>query len=375
MKRLVLCILPFVVCAVSGFAQNVDSVKTSPLKIWGYADIYYAYDFNEPADHIRNEMTNGSTHVYSHNRHNEFALNHGMIGLSYEQGKVRGAFAYQTGSYVRANYAAEPTILQGVYEAYAGYQLHRNVWVDAGIFSSHIGSESAIASDNLTLSRSIMADNTPYYETGVKLTYTPVDKLTLTALVLNGWQNIEDHNANKATGTQIQYKPNKHILLNSSTFYGKEAAAFEPTTGLVSTDSLSTQRFFHNFYAQFLPGKRINLLTAFDVGVQQKRNAAGSYAWYNANIILTYAISNTFTLAARAEYYNDKNGVIIYSATPSGFQTFAPSIGLDVKVSDQLLWRMEGRIFYSKDAVYLKHGNASYTDSFLLTSLAIKLKS
>ena len=375
MKKLILYVLLLILYAHSSSAQQIDSLKKSSLKIWGYADIYYAYDFNEPANHIRNEMVNGNTAVYSHNRHNEFALNHGIIGLTYEQRRVRGALAYQTGTYVRANYAAEPTILQGIYEAYAGYMIHRKVWIDAGIFTSHIGSESAIASDNLTLSRSMMADNTPYYETGAKLTYAPSDKLILTGLILNGWQNIQDYNSNKALGTQIQYKPSEHILLNSSTFFGKEVTAFEPTSGLINTDSLSTQRFFHNFYAQFLFGKKIILMTAFDVGLQKKRITDGSYVWYNPNMILKYTISNTFAAVARAEYYHDKNGVIIYSGTKNGFQTFAPSLGLDVKLSEQVLWRIEGRMFYSKDPIYVKHSNAVYNDGFVLTSLAIKLKS
>ena len=36
-----------------------------------------------------------------------------------------------------------------------------NLWLDAGIFVSHIGLESANSRDNLTLTRSIMADNSP----------------------------------------------------------------------------------------------------------------------------------------------------------------------------------------------------------------------
>lgn len=375
MKRAVLILVSCILFITHVSAQKADSVKTFPLTVWGYADIYYAYDFNEPANHIRNEMVNGNTHVYSHNMHNQFALNHGIIGLTYQKERVRGAFAYQTGTYVRANYAAEPTILQGIYEAYAGYQIHSKLWIDAGIFASHIGAESAISSDNLTLSRSMMADNTPYYETGVKLSYTPIDKLTLTALVLNGWQNIEDHNSNKAIGTQIQYKPNTNILLNYSTFYGKEAGAFESTAGMISTDSVSTQRFFNDFYAQCSLSKKLTLLAAFDIGMQQKMAASGNYIWYNPNLILTYTISKTFAVAARAEYYHDKNGVIIYPGTTNGFQTFAPSLGLDVRLTEQLIWRMEGRMFYSKDAVYLKHDTPTHTDSFLMTSLALKLKS
>ena len=39
-----------------------------------------------------------------------------------------------------------------------------------------------------------MAENSPYYETGVRFTYEVGPKLTLTALVLNGWQIVRENN-------------------------------------------------------------------------------------------------------------------------------------------------------------------------------------
>lgn len=91
-------------------------------------------------------------------------------------------------------------MLKHVYEAYAGFRPFAKAWLDLGIFGSHIGFESAISKDNRTLTRSIMADNSPYYESGARLTYEVDPKLTLTGLVLNGWQNIRETNQSKALG-------------------------------------------------------------------------------------------------------------------------------------------------------------------------------
>ena len=44
----------------------------------------------------------------------------------------------------------------------------QTMWIDAGIFFSHIGSESWISRDNPTNTRSLAADFTPYYETGIR---------------------------------------------------------------------------------------------------------------------------------------------------------------------------------------------------------------
>lgn len=340
-------------------AQDTATVeeKKSPLTVWGFADFYYAYDFHEPSSRDRPGF------IYSHSRHNEFALNNAIIGIKYNTDKVRGAFAMHTGTYVRANYAAEPDILRLINEAYAGFQLANNLWLDAGIFASHIGAESAISLDNFTLTRSIMADNTPYYESGVKVTYTPSDKLTLAGFVLNGWQNITENNDNKALGTQIQFKLLSNVLLNSSTFFGREKPGY---------DSLPSMRYFHNFYTQ-IDIKKVSILAAFDIGFQEKRVGSGTNVWYNPNLIIRFKPSDKAAIAARVEYYNDEQGVIINSGTPNGFQTLSPSLNFDYKFTDNVAWRIEGRLFNSKDKIFAEDSNFENSNVFVISSLAIKL--
>jgi hypothetical protein len=337
-------------------AQNPDSVKANAIKIWGFADFYYAYDFNEPGDHNRPGF------IYSHNRHNEFALNNAILGLEFNKEKVRAALALHTGTYVRANYAAEPDLLRLIYEANAGFRLTSQVWIEAGVFSSHIGAESAISSDNFILSRSMMADNTPYYESGVKATYTPNEKLTITGLVLNGWQNIVENNNNKALGTQFRFRPVKNILFNSSTFFGKEKAAY---------DTLASMRYFHNFYTQ-IDIKKISILTCFDIGLQERRHRSGVSIWYNPNLIIRYTASEKLSIAIRTEYYHDKSGIIIYSHTVNGFQTFSSSLNFDYRFSENIVWRVEGRFFQSKDKVFVQGNEIINNNVFALSSLAVK---
>jgi hypothetical protein len=47
----------------------------------------------------------------------------------------------------------------------------KTLWLDAGIFGSHMGFESALSIDNPTLTKSFVAENSPYYWSGAKLTY------------------------------------------------------------------------------------------------------------------------------------------------------------------------------------------------------------
>src|SRR5262245_3758518 len=201
------------------FSQEEE--KPSPFTVSGYLETYYVYDFNKPADNTRPSF------VYAYNRHNEVNLNLGFIKGSYNTDNVRANLALMTGTYANANLAAEPGVLKNIYEANAGVKLsaRKNLWVDAGIFTSHIGFESAVGKDCWTLTRSIFADNTPYYEAGAKISYTSDNgKWFLSGLVLNGWQRIQRVSGNSlpSFGTQITFKPSSTVTLNSSSFIGTD---------------------------------------------------------------------------------------------------------------------------------------------------------
>jgi len=146
---------------LSASAQQLDSAIT----LSAYAEAYYSFDMAQPDDHLRPGF------FYSFNRHNEVNLNLGMIKLAYAKKNVRGNFALMAGTYAQYNLAAEPELLRSVFEANAGVKLSRtkNLWFDAGIMPSHIGFESAIGKDCWNLTRSILADNTPYYEAGARV--------------------------------------------------------------------------------------------------------------------------------------------------------------------------------------------------------------
>lgn len=336
--------------------QSTDSVKTGILKCWVFADIYYAYDFNQPSDRNRPGF------IYSHNKHNDFALNNGIIGLKCDEQNFRAALAFHTGTFIRANYANEPDFLRLIYEASIGFKVKKKLWIDAGIIPSHIGVESALSIYNPTLSRSMMAENTPYYDTGIKITYEPSKRFTLTGLILNGWQNIAENNTNKALGWQLQYKPMGNLLFNSSTFFGKETAAY---------DSISSMRYFHNFYTQAAI-KNFTITAAFDIGFQNIRHSNMVNIWYNPTFIMRYNPVNKIAIAVRIEYYQDRKGVIILTDTKNGFQVYSSSLNFDVRMKENLLWRIEGRLFRSQDPIFIFKSNSKDTDLVLLSSLAVK---
>jgi hypothetical protein len=57
-------------------------------------------------------------------------------------------------------------------------------------------------------------------------------------------------------------------------------------------------------------------------------------------------------LAARLEYYSDKQQVIIPTATPNGYKTFGASVNYDRQITSNVLWRAELKCYQSKDPIY-----------------------
>lgn len=357
MKTLILSLLTAFVLRAN--AQS-DSTK-SPLKFSGYIETYYSYDFGNPSNHNRPGF------VYSHNRHNEVSLNLGFIKAAYEKDHVRANLALMTGSYANANLAAEPGVLKNIYEANIGFKVSKTktVWVDAGIFVSHIGFESAVGKDCWNLTRNILADNSPYFESGAKVSYSSDNgQLFLSGLFLNGWQRIQriDGNSTPAFGHQLTYKPTSKIILNSSSFIGSD-----------TPDSTKRMRYFHNFYGLFQVNEKLGLILGFDIGTQQKSKGSSEYdTWYSPIAILKYSASNKINVAMRGEFYSDKNQVIIATGTPNGFQTWGYSVNVDYNIAENLMWRIEGRGLHNKDQSFVNNENKpSSQNYFMTTSLAL----
>lgn len=339
------------------FAQT-DSSKGS-VTFSGYAEAYYAYDFNNPDNH---ELP---FFLYNFKRHNEVNLNLGLVNINYSSSRVRANLGIMAGTYVQYNLAAEQELLRYVWQANVGLRLSKskNLWLDAGILPSHIGFESAIGKDNSALSRSIIAENTPYYESGIKLGYNSDNgHWFLAGLVLNGWQRIArvDGNNTPAFGTQVTFVPNEKITVNYSTFIGND-----------KPDTAKQTRYYHNLYGVFHPTSEFSITTGIDFGMEQKSEGSSEYNHVWAPVlILRYQLSEKLALAARAEWYNDENGMIIATGTENGFQTQGYSANIDYAPFKNVLLRVEARTFRSEDEVFVMDDELKNTDTFAITSLS-----
>jgi hypothetical protein len=349
-------------------APDIAVRDTAPKIVVGaFLDGYYAWDFDRPNTFDRAYTTQPA-------RHAEFNINLAFVQATITGPRYRGTLAFQIGTSVQANYAGEPHIgkisgsstAQYIQQATAGYQLSSTLWIDGGVFYAHTGYEGWVSRDNLSYTRSLMADFSPYYEAGVKLTWTATPDVVVQFDVLNGWQDISNYNTPPAFGSRVDWTVSKVVTLSYDNFAGN-----------VAPDSSAARiRFYNDWVAQYNPSDRWQFAAAFDYGLQSRTASAnGTAAWYGTAVFAKYHPTSRVGIVARVERYADPSQVIVQTGLPASFEASGASVGVDVAPVSRLLWRTELRGFHSDHAVWPTHtsGKESHDDGFLVTSLALTI--
>lgn len=346
----------FFLLLTSSALSQTDSANFS---FSGYGELYYGFDFSRPFNHEK------ASFFYNYKRHNEINLNLAYIKAAYQSSRIRANLALMTGNYAHYNLASEDEMSRFIFEANAGVRLSgkKDLWLDAGIMPSHIGFETAVGLECWNLTRSILAENSPYYETGIRLSYVGAkEKLHCSLSLLNGWQRIRkpDGIQKPSAGFQISYKTND-IVINYSNFFGSD-----------KPDSLHALRTYHNFYLIYGAEKKYGVIIGFDIGTDKKINRSFG-KWFSPVIIAKYKLSEKLILAERVEYFSDIDQIIISTGTPNGFQVLGFSSNLDYYILKKLLWRVELRTLLSRDKIFPRDNISRSNNQYFTTAVCLGL--
>jgi hypothetical protein len=341
------------------FATNLiaQKEKMGAFNFNAFAESYISFDFN------KSNETEKPNFIYNHKKLNALSANLVFGKINYTSNNLRGNLALMVGDYASNNLKAEPKWAQYILEANVGVKLSKkeNIWLDLGVMPSHIGFESAISADCWTLTRSMVAENSPYYETGAKLSFVSKnEKLTMALLALNGWQKIATPSALKkpSYGMQVTLKATDKLSFNYSNFIGTDRV-----------DNVFPTRSYHNFYLIYDNPNQYGLIIGIDLGTD-KKNVIDYGNWITPVIIYKKYVNSNVNLACRAEYYNDKHQIIVPTNTINGFKNLGISTNVDIKINKYFQWRLEVKRFSAKDAIF---SNASKSNTNFTTNLTFKL--
>lgn len=317
---------------VVGQGINLVSKKhaSTSFKLTGYGDLYLGRHW---AGYNKKE-----SFFYNHKINNQLRTNLLLLKGEVSTNRFRATLGLMSGDYSQYNLSAEPNWAKPLNEAFVGFRLSKskNIWWDAGVYSSYIGIESAISSDCPTLTRSMVAENSPYYLSGTRVVYVGDNKKHEAGVhLLNGWQRIgwDPSIVKPSLGAHYKYKVNENLSLMYGAFYGS-----------IYADSLSINRFYQHVNVAWKNGKWETWGT-LDLGIESGN------LWGAAQVMNRYTFNSHWSLAQRLEVFYDPNNrcarIGAVKETVIGGLTLCPTYLL----TDQLAIRIDTKFLMSTENI------------------------
>jgi hypothetical protein len=316
----------------------------------GFVDTYYSYNFNTPAKAC---ATVGGVGIFNclHNfdvAHNSFSLNLAEVALEKKpttdsRGGFRVDLDYGSAAAIVAGFDPSPTsINQTIQQAYLSFLAPAGkgtVQVDFGKFVTQHGAEVIETKDNWNYSRSLLFTLAiPFYHEGVRVAYSPSDKVTLGANLSNGWNNIVDNNTGKTAGFMAMLKPTAAVAWTVNYMVGPE-----------QTDDNSDMRHLFDTTITYTASPKVSLMLNYDFGKDTISRAG--VQWQGVAGYLKYTPKSWFALVPRYEFLKDGDGFM--TGTSQNLQEF--TLTSEFKHKDGVMMRVEYRGDMATTPYFIKH--------------------
>ena len=320
----------------SPFLKEIEgeSKKDNRIEFYAYGDLYLGIATGLPEKK--------SNFLYNHKINQQLRSNLLLIHGSYESKRFHTTVGLMTGDYVRYNLKEEPFWAKPLYEAYLGFLPFKKskLWLDAGVFTSYIGFETPITTDNALLSRSIVADNSPYYFSGIRGNFRSKDDSFEGAVyLLNGWQRIawQQENSRPSLGVSLKRNFSKESSLSYGLFYG--------TT---YPDTVRINRLYQQLCGTLSKGKWTHW-GSVDLGIEK------GYLWGAIQWTSQWHFHESWFLSQRLETFLDPHNRSIRIGASQGSQLGGLALCLEYKINEAFTVRIEPKALFATEAIL--HGN------------------
>jgi maltoporin len=229
---------------------------------------------------------------------------------------------------------------KNIEEAYGSYlaPVGKGLQIDVGKFVTNAGAEVIEAKDDFNYSRSLLFQLAiPLYHSGVRLTYSPNDKVTLMGGVINGWNDVNDNNTAKSVMASVTFKPSGSLSLIENYIGGPE----QPNNN-------DNWRTLSDTVITYTVNPALSLMANYDYGHDTNAADGTSVHWQGVAGYLKYQANKYVALIPRLEYYNDASGFttgVVQNLTDA-------TVTLEVKPADNFIWRIEYRGDFSNQSPF-----------------------
>jgi hypothetical protein len=267
-----------------------------------------------------------------------------------------------------------PTLAAGTTEAFDLQQAYitarapigEGIDFKVGKFVTLLGAEVIESPANWNFSRSYMFGfSIPFTHTGVLASYPLGEWGSATAGVVNGWDIVDDNNKAKSLIGNVTLTPLEKVTLSFNGITGAEQSA----------DSRDKRTVF-DFVGTYQPLEKLTLMANYDYGhesgLTQGTGAVGGFEaanWQGLALYAKYDLTDTWSLAGRWEWFDDKDNVrtkftSIGGGIPTDIDFYEWTLTSQWKLHEHLLARLEYRHDKADEQVFRRdEGLTSYMDT------------
>jgi Putative beta-barrel porin-2, OmpL-like. bbp2 len=213
--------------------------------------------------------------------------------------------------------------------------------LDAGKFITSMGYEVIEGYDGYddNASRSFLFGYAiPFTHTGLRLGYAVTPRLSAQLLVVQGWDDVQDDNSAKSIGAGLAWAPTSATSVALNGMVGPEQKSNNSNERAV-LDGVATWRLRNG----------LGLGVHGDYGHETAALGPGRDAvWTGTAVYATYPVIRTFSLALRAERFDDRDGARTGVAQTLDEVTLTPSFS----IGKHLVVRGDLRHDWSDHAVF-----------------------
>lgn len=263
----------------------------------------YNHNFNNP------DGRGNNLRIFDVN-HNNFTMDLLQLEVSKETESGVGFYSVldygKTAGLIQSDWGGDLAHNFEVQQAYMTYNfgIGNGVEMKFGKFATLLGGEVIESPYNPNVSRSFMFGYAiPFTHTGVLFSTALTDMLSLSAGVVNGWDNVVDNNDSKT------------FLGSLGLEVGDLAWTFNGVFGAENDDSGSSKTGVFDTVLTYTPMDNVDLLVNFDYGTASEALDSGDDAdWTGLSGIVTLggamldAGLEDWSFALRGEWFSDQDG-------------------------------------------------------------------
>jgi len=315
-------------------------------EIGGLVDSYYLWNSNKVGP---------SYHAFD-TKHNMFDVSMAELWLA-----KSAALDSPIGYKIRLNFGSAPDLMasasgqfaaespyKNIEEAYGSYMapVGKGLQIDVGKFVTNAGAEVIEAKDDWNYTRSLLFQLAiPLYHAGIRLTYSPSDKVTVMGGVINGWNDVTDNNSGKSVMASVTFKPTGSLSIVENYIGGPEQPG-----------NSSDWRHLSDTVISYTVNPMVSAMGNYDFttdtvgGSRVTTQGVAGYLKYQAN--------KWVAVVPRVEYFKDSDGAPWATGIPDQRLTDF-TLTLELKPADNFMWRVEYRGDFSNQSPFVNNDGAA----------------